>query len=127
MMSSIYLNTLFAGLKILLICSVSKAGLAAATVLWQHSVYFGGLHRFCRIARTLPFLALELRTRLNLRYWVTRISRLARYANCRTPLPPILSPKFLVSRDGRNIFDLFKTLSLSDVSPPAFVYNPLVQ
>jgi len=97
----------------------SKAGLAMALLVWHNATYIGGVFRFNRIKHTVPFLLLDLRMRLNWRYWVTRLSRLALSANYRDFFLPAAGPKFLLHRDGRHIFDFFKTLSLSDVSPPA--------
>jgi hypothetical protein len=97
----------------------SKAGMATVLMLWQQVGCCNGLLRFCRNARTVPFLTLELRFRLNLRYWSARLSRLMFRCDGCPLFPFIFSGKFLLRRDGHNIFDFFKTLSLSDVSPPA--------
>jgi len=99
---------------------LSKASLAMVLLVWHHTTYIGGVFRFNRIKHTVPFLLLDLRTRLNWRYWVMRLSRLALSANYRDFFLSGNGPKFLLHRDGRHIFDFFDTLALSDVSPPAF-------
>jgi hypothetical protein len=88
-------------------------------LLWQQLSFSSGLLRFCRTYRTAPYLLLELRLRLNLRYWVTRLWKSCLHNSFRTSVSsPVLSAPSLRRRDGQNIFDFFKTLSLSDVSPP---------
>jgi hypothetical protein len=91
-----------------------------AMMLWHQLSYSSGLLRCCRMKRVLPFLTLELRLRLNSRYWMKPLSQFLVLAlnKCRNFLPAILSGKLLLRRDGRHIFDFFKTLSLNDVSPP---------
>lgn len=100
----------------------SKAGFGMTIMVWHQLNYSNGLLRFCRIKRVLPFLTLELRLRLNSRYWINPLSQFLVLAlhKCRNFRPQILSGKFLLCRDGRHIFDFFKTLSLNDVSPPLF-------
>lgn len=99
----------------------NKAGFGMTIMMWHQLNCSNALLRFCRIKRVLPFLTLELRLRLNSRYWITPLSQFLVLAlhKCQNFLPPILSGKFLLRRDGRHIFDFFKTLSLNDVSPPA--------
>jgi hypothetical protein len=108
-----------AALKFLSIISVTKASLAVTLMLWHQAVYCNGFYRFCHLAYALPFLTLELRIRLDFRYWVKRLSQLARYCHSRKLLPPVPSTDFLLWRDGHKIFDFFKTLSFSGISPPA--------
>jgi hypothetical protein len=115
---------LFAGgyiftIKFISIISVSKVSLAVALMLWHQAVYSNGFYRFCYLAPSLPFLTLELRILLNFQYWIKRLSELARHRRSRTLLPPVPSMDFLLWRDGHSIFDFFKTLSFSGISPPA--------
>lgn len=117
-MLSLFLHSLWAACKPCGMLLFSKAGVVIALLLWQHVGYCNRLLRFCRGARTVPFLIFELRFRLNLRYWVQRLSQLLRHDEVRRVCPAILSSTFLLLRYGRNIFDFFKTFSLSDISPP---------
>jgi hypothetical protein len=74
-----------------------------------------------RVAQTLSWLVSGLQMQCNLPAWLTKVMRRIIDANFHDLLPPILSLKFLLRRDGRNIFDFFKTLSLNDISPPVLV------
>lgn len=113
-------NILLAGLKPVLLLLFSKAGLATAYFLGQQIGFGSGLLRFCRSANTVPFLLLELRLRLNLRYWVVRVSRLIIIQDdLRRPLLLSGNREMLWFGAGRSILNFFKTLALSDVSPPA--------
>lgn len=58
-MLSMFSSGIVVGLKLLSLLSLGKASLAVAMILWQDAAYFNGLHRFCRVAGTLPFFALE--------------------------------------------------------------------
>lgn len=107
----------FAGMEILIFFSASHTSLMLALLLWHLVTPDNGLRRFCSIAGTLHAV-LALRTRLNLCHWVKWLSQRTARTNCQTPLPTLLSPHFLLRRDGHTIFDFFKTLSISDVSPP---------
>ena len=109
-----------ATIKFLWVVPVSKAGIGMTMMLWLQLTYGGGLSRYCRIRRVLPFLTLELRMQLNPRYWISQISQFIfhSFMSCRTVFTSVLSAHFLLRRDGRNIFDFFKTLSIDDVSPP---------
>lgn len=112
-------NILLAGLKPVWLLLFSKAGLATAFFLGQQIGFGSGLLRFCRSANTVPFLLLELRLRLNLRYWVVRASRLMIQDELRRPLLLSGNREMLCFGAGRSTLDFFKTLALSDVSPPA--------
>ncbi len=112
-------NILLAGLKPVWLLLFSKAGLATVFFLGQQIGFGSGLLRFCRSANTVPFLLLDLRLRLNLRYWVVRVSRLMIQDELRRPLLLPGNREMLCFGAGRNILDFFKTLALSDVSPPA--------
>jgi hypothetical protein len=119
-MHNIYASSSFMGLELLGFLSVSQAGLPLAFVLWQVMFSNSGLQPCSRLAHTLSVMVLELRLHLNVHHWVTRVSRLGLHPSCRRNfLPPIVSSKFLLRRDGQHIFDFFKTFSLNDVSPPA--------
>ena len=115
-MHNVFAGSYIAAIKFLSVIPISKASLAIALMLWHQAVYCNG---FCRFARTLPFLALELRLLLNFRYWVTRLSQFAFHTKDRNHLPPVSSTDFLVCRDGHTLIDFFKTLSFSGISPPA--------
>ncbi|MGH7455434.1 MAG: hypothetical protein ACRENG_29035 [bacterium] len=118
-MYNIYASSSFMGLELLGFLSVSQAGLPLAFVLWQIMFSNSGLQPCSRLAHTLSVLVLE---HFNVHHWVTRVSRLGLPPSCRrNALPPILSSKFLLRRDGQHIFDFFKTLSLNDVSPPVLL------
>lgn len=112
-------GSILASIQFLSLLLLSKAGLAMALLVWHHTTYIGGVFRFNRVKHTVPFLLLDLRTRLNWRYWMVRLSRLALCTNYRDFFLPVAGPKFLLHRDGRHIFDFFNILALSDVSPPA--------
>ncbi|MDZ7269019.1 MAG: hypothetical protein ONB48_14900 [candidate division KSB1 bacterium] len=114
-----FATILLAGLKPLTLVLFSKAGLATAFLLGQQIGFCSGLLRFCRSAHTVPFLFMELRLRLNLRYWVVWLSRLVLQDKQRQSPPPTTHCEVLCFGIGRNILDLFKTLTLSDISPPA--------
>jgi hypothetical protein len=119
-MFNLFAGSYMAAIKLLSILSVSKAGLAVGLMLWHQAVYGNGFYRFCHLAHALPFLTLELRIRLNLHYWVKRLWQFARHCQGRSLLPSVPSIEFLRRRDGHTIFDFFKTLSFSGISPPAF-------
>jgi len=119
-MVNLFLGSFIVGAKVLAMLLFSKVSIATTLLLWQHVVGFGGWPRINSIRQTLPFLVLELRIRLNWRNWVARLSHLALSANYRNFFLPVFSSQFLLRRDGRHIFDFFKTLACSDVSPPAF-------
>lgn len=112
-------GSFIAMLKFLSVVSMSKISLALALMLWHQVIYCNGAYRFCHLARALPLLALELRIWLNFHNWLTRLSRLARHHGSRNLPPPAPSMEFLLWRDGHTIFDFFKTLSFSGISPPA--------
>lgn len=120
-MLNLFLYSLLALCKPVGMLLFSKAGVVTVLLLWQQVGYCNSLLRFCRGARTVPFLVFELRFRLNLRYWVQRLSQLLLRINFRHFFPTIQSDKLLLRRDGRNIFDFFKTLCISDISPPLMV------
>lgn len=103
-------------LKFLSVASTGKISIAVALMLWHQT---SGSYRFCQLARALPFLALELRIGLNFHNWLARLSQLARHHGSRNLPPPAPSMEFLLWRDGHTIFDFFKTLSFSGISPPA--------
>ncbi len=110
------------GLELLSFISVSQTGLLMVLFVWPLAISSCGLHPFSRLAQNLPWLIQELRIQLNLHYLLARVSRLALYANSRrNTLPPLFSAKFLLRRDGQDIFDFLKTFSLNDVSPPVLV------
>jgi hypothetical protein len=118
-MYNVFASSFIAVLKFFSVVSASKLSLAVALMLWHQVVYCNGYYRLCLIARPLPLLALELWIHLNFRYWMTRLSRLAFHTKSRNTLPSVPSTDFLRCRDGHTIFDFFKTLSLSGISPPA--------
>jgi hypothetical protein len=115
----IFLKKLFPGLKFLCRCLAKRIHSGMSLMLWHQLSYHDGLHRFRRIARTVPFLTPELRLQLNLRNWVKRLSKATFKSASTLFLPSFLCLDFLFCRYGRHIFDFYKTLSLSDVSPPA--------
>jgi hypothetical protein len=118
-MHNIYASSSFMGLELLGFLSVSQAGLPLVFVLWQVMFSSSGLQPYGRLAHSLSVL---VREHFNVHHWVRRVSRLGLNPSCRrNALPPILNAKFLLRRDGRHIFDFFKTLSLNDVSPPVLV------
>lgn len=112
-------NILLTGIKPLGLLLFSKAGLATAFFLGQQIGFCSGLLRFCRSANTVPFLLLDLRLRLNLRYWVVLLSRLVMQDKHRRPLSLPGNREILCLGAGHKTLDFFKTLALSDVSPPA--------
>jgi len=114
---------LFTRLKLLSGRLVKHVRSGMMLMLWHQMSYHHGLLRFCRIARTVPFLTPELRLLLNLRYWVKRVSKATFKSAPTFFLPSFLCLDFLFYRYGRHIFDFYKNLSLSDVSPPAFALN----
>lgn len=118
LMFHIFSGSLVAATKFLSFVLLSKASLAITLMLWHQAVSCNGTYRFCHIARTLPFLALELRLHLNFRHWLTRLSQLVDHTQNRHALPVVASTNFLVCRDGHTIFDFFKTLSFCGISPP---------
>ena len=103
-------------LKFLSVVSAGKVSIAAALMLWHQA---NGFYRFSQLARALPFLALDLQIWLNFHNWLTRLSQFARHRGSRNLPPPAPSTEFLLWRDGHTIFDFFKTLSFSGISPPA--------
>ena len=118
-MLQLYAGGLYANANTLYLSLLSSATLAAATVLWLHTAHLEGLHRFLRIARTVPFWVVELRACLKVRAWAERFNSHAVPAT--DARPPRLSPldiDYLQSRSGQTVFDFFKTLSITDVSPP---------
>ncbi len=118
-MHNIYASSSFMGLELLGFLSVSQAGLPLALVLWQVMFANSDLQPCSRLAHTLSVL---VREHFNVHHWVARVSRLGLHPSCRrNALPPILSSKFLLRRDGQHIFDFFKTFSLNDVSPPVLL------
>jgi len=120
-MTNVYLIGLADLMKSLYFSSLSKVSLGVSLLLWQQLFFPSGLLRFCRACRTVPYLLFELRLRLNLRYWVTRLSRLmVRASDCQTLFHSTACHGYLPTCGGRTIFDFFKTLAITDVSPPAF-------
>jgi hypothetical protein len=118
-MTNVYLIGLAGLMKSLYVFSLVKVSLGVSLLLWQQLFYPSGLLRFCRTCRTVPYLLLELRLRLNMRYWVVRLSKLmVRSGDCHALLTSTARHDYLPYRDGRQIFDFLKTLSLTDVSPP---------
>lgn len=115
-MVNVFSGSLVAILKFLSVASAGKISIAVALILWHQA---NGSYRFCQLAHTFPFLALELRIWLNFHNWLTRLSQLARHHGNRNLPPPAPSMEFLLWRDGHTIFDYFKTLSFSGISPPA--------
>ena len=115
-MTNVFSSSFVAILKFLSVASAGKISLAVALMLWHQA---GGSYRFSQLAHTLPVLALELRIWLNFHNWLTRLSEFARYCRNRNLPPPAPSMDFLRWRDGHTIFDFFKTLSFSGISPPA--------
>ncbi len=119
-MTNVYLIGLSGLMKTLLLFSLAKVSLGLSFLLWQQLFFPSGLLRYCRTRQTVPYLLLELRMRLNMRYWVVRLSKLAlRSCDCHGFLASSARHDYLPYRYGRQIFDFFKTLSLTDVSPPA--------
>jgi len=120
-MTNIYLIGLSGLWKSFYMFSLIKVSLGVSLLLWQQLCFPSGLLRFCRTCQTVPYLMLELRMRLNMRYWVSWLSLSMVQANtCQTHSFTISHHDYLASRDGRRIFDFLKTLSIADVSPPAF-------
>ena len=119
-MTNVYLIGLPGLMKSLLILSLGKVSLGLSFLLWQQLFFPSGLLRFCRTCQTVPYLLLELRMRLNMRYWVVRLSKLTlRSTDCYAVPASTARHDYLPYRYGRRIFDFIKTLSLTDVSPPA--------
>lgn len=119
-MTILWSGNLLAALKFLSAFSAAKIGIAATLFVWHQAIFCNGAHRLRSLAAALPFLALELRLRLNVRNWLTQISRLARRHGSRNLPPPAPSMEFLLWRDGHSVIDFYKTLSFSGASPPAF-------
>jgi hypothetical protein len=112
-------NSFMLSLKIIAIVCLGRMSGGIAIVLWQQLIFPSGLLRFCRTCNTVPYLLLELRLRLNLRYWMIRLSRaMIRSTCCQSLFSASARHGYLHYRDGRRAFDFFKTLSLTDVSPP---------
>lgn len=108
-------------LELLALLSVSQGSLITILVIWQVMLSSCGLHPFHRLTQTIPMFVLEVRTRFDFRYWLVKMARFNLYSNGREKLiPSVISLKFLLRRDGRNIFDFFKAFSFNDVSPPVF-------
>jgi hypothetical protein len=83
------------GLELLDFLSVRQTGLPSAFVLWQVMFSSSGLQPCSRLFQTLSVLVLELRLHFNAHHWMTRVSRLGRYASCRrNSLLPVLSSMF---------------------------------
>jgi hypothetical protein len=119
-MLNFFVGSLITAIKFLSFVLFSKISLAVALILWHQAVSCNGAYRLCHLTRALPLLALELRIHLNFRHWLARLSQLAAHTKNRGSLPAVASTNFLVCRDGHTIFDFFKTLSFSGISPPAF-------
>jgi hypothetical protein len=118
-MLNFFAGGLVAAVKFLSFVLFSKISLAVALMLWHQAISCNGAYRLCHLTRALPFLALELRTHLSFRHWLARLWQLAARTKDRGSLPAVASTNFLVCRDGHTIFDFFKTLSFSGISPPA--------
>lgn len=107
---------------VLVLLSMGQGSLITILFLAQVMLSSCGLHPFCRFTRTMARFGLELRLRLKLQYWLVKMARFNRCANCREKIMAAgISSQFLLRRDGRNIFDFFKTVSFNDVSPPVWV------
>jgi hypothetical protein len=115
-MVNVFSSSFVAILKFLSVASAGKISIAAVLMIWHQA---NGSYRFCQLARTLPFLAFELRIWFNFHNWLTRLSQLARHHESRNLPPPAPSMEFLLWRDGHTVIDFFKTLSFSGISPPA--------
>lgn len=115
-MITIFSGSFVALLKFLSVASAGKISIVAVLMIWHQA---SGSCRFSQLARALPFLVLELQIWLNFHNWLTRLSQLARHHGSRNLPPPAPSMEFLLWRDGHTIFDFFKTLSFSGISPPA--------
>lgn len=118
-MTNVYLIGFADIMKSIYFFSLVKVGLGVSLLLWQQLFFPSGLLRFCRSCQTVPYLLLELRLRLNLHYWVARLSgsMLRSFGNAALHTSTARHD-YLPFRDGRKIFDFFKTLAVSDVSPP---------
>lgn len=107
---------------VLVLLSVGPGSLITILVLSQMMLSSCGLPPCHCLNRMLPRLGLEWRLRLNFQHWLVKMARFKRCANCREKLVAAgISPQFLLRRNGRNIFDFFKTVSFNDVSPPVWV------
>ena len=115
-----FVGSLAAGMKSLYVLMMGKTSLAMALMLWHHAIYCRGALRFCNIAQALPFLALSRISLKPSRWWIW-LSELASPNKGRLPLPSVLGTELLVRRDGHTIFDFFKTLVFSGISPPVLV------
>jgi hypothetical protein len=115
-MVNVFSSSFVAILKFLFVASAGKISIAVALMLWHQA---NGSYRFCQLACALPFLAFELRLWLNFHNWLTWLSQRVRHQEKRNLPPPAPSMDFLLWRDGHTIFDFFKTLSFSGISPPA--------
>lgn len=106
----------------LILLSVGPGSLITILVLAQMMLSSCGLPPCHRLDRMLSRFSLEWRLRLNFQHWLVKMARFNRCANCgETIVAPGISSLFLLRRDGRNIFDFFKTVSFNDVSPPVWV------
>ena len=122
-MYNIGIGSPFPGLEILCYLAVSQVGSGIMTLMiWQLMISSYGISPFRRSGQALPLLVSELPWQLKLHYWLTRISRFVLTTkNHHKFLFVVFSPIFLLRRDGQDIWDFFKTLSLNDVSPPVLV------
>lgn len=107
-------------LKELLLAFANKVALSMMILVCCQVACSNGFLRVRRILWVSPLLTLDLRSFLNLRNWMDPLSQsfVSALNTCRYFFPSILSGRILLRRDGRHIFDFFKTLSLNDVSPP---------
>lgn len=117
-MLNLFIGGLAAGVKFLYVLMIGKASLAMALMLWHQAIYCHGAWRFCNIACALPFWAWS-RINPKPRRWLIWLSELASHNKGCLPLPSVSSAERLVRRDGHTIFDFFKTLVFSGISPPA--------
>lgn len=109
------------GVEEAFLLAVSQFGSGVITLwLWQLLLFGYGLQREKRTTFFSPVTIMQNWARFNGRYWASDFSPFIDLLNWRHLLPPILSPKFLLRRDGQDIFDFYKTLAVNDVSPPAF-------
>jgi hypothetical protein len=90
-------------------------------MVWQLLFSSSRIHLSGRVPNTLSCLVSVLQMQRNLSAWLTKAMRRIVLASFHDLLPPVFSLKFLLRRDGRHIFDFFKTLSLNDISPPVLV------
>lgn len=115
-MVNIFSGSFVAILKFLSVAAAGKISIAAALMIWYQA---SGSCRFCQLASTLPFLALELQIWLKFQNWLAQLSQLARHHVGRNLPPSAPSMEFLLWRDGHTVIDFFKTLPFSGIPPPA--------